>query len=84
MVTEIDGQLSSEPESSEIFEYAGLESKLPYTLACMREGFRITPIGAHLLPREVINAEGIQIGDERIPQGVNCPSYLPIKYLDPC
>ncbi|KAH8816733.1 putative benzoate 4-monooxygenase cytochrome P450 [Xylogone sp. PMI_703] len=72
VVEEIDTQLSSEPQAFGIYEYGGLESKLPYTLACLREGFRITPIAAHLLPREVINPQGVRIGNENIPQGTAC------------
>lgn len=53
-----------------IYEFSGLEAKLPYTLACLREGFRVTPISAHLIPRLVASPEGLQIGDELIPQGV--------------
>jgi benzoate 4-monooxygenase len=67
-IQEIDAQL---PSQAEIYAFAGLEGKLPYTLACMRESFRVSPIAAMLLPREVIEREGAEIDGHHIPQGVS-------------
>ena len=69
VVKEMDTQLTNNLNEG-IYEFSGLEAKLPYTLACLREGFRVTPISAHLIPRLVASPEGLQIGDELIPQGV--------------
>lgn len=69
VVDEIDVQLANNA-SNNIYEFSGLEAKLPYTLACIREGFRITPISAHLLPRRVDSPTGLQISDRVIPRGV--------------
>ncbi|KEF63430.1 uncharacterized protein A1O9_01408 [Exophiala aquamarina CBS 119918] len=59
-------------DSGSVHEFSGLEAKLPYTMACLRESFRISPISAHLIPRCVNAAAGLQIGAELIPKGTNC------------
>jgi cytochrome P450 len=58
LVRELDTQLpSSETAVSGIYEFAGLETKHFYALACIRESFRMTPIAAMFLPREILNLE---------------------------
>lgn len=68
MVEEIEAQL---PTDSAIYQFAGLEAKLPYTLACIRESFRVSPIAAMLLPREVIEDFGAEIDGYHVPKGVS-------------
>ncbi|KAH8695623.1 cytochrome P450 [Talaromyces proteolyticus] len=54
------------------YEFTGLETNLPYILACIRESFRMSPTAALLLPHEVINPAGTMIGDYHVPLGANC------------
>lgn len=57
-----------------VHPYTGLENKLPFTLACIRENFRLTPVFTMPLPRVVTKFEGIEIDGQHIPQGV-CQSH---------
>jgi benzoate 4-monooxygenase len=50
--------------------YAGLESKLPYTMACIKENFRINAVFTMPLPRLVTNPKGVDICGYHVPQGV--------------
>lgn len=68
VVKEIDERVE---DAQGVHDFVGLESKLPYTLACIREGFRISPVAALLLPRRVIEAPGVYIDGELIPRGVS-------------
>lgn len=68
MVAEIDEKVNDEKD---VYDFAGLETKLPYTLACLRESFRVSPVGALLLPRRVTEPQGTKIDGELIPQGVS-------------
>ncbi|KIW17543.1 hypothetical protein PV08_04737 [Exophiala spinifera] len=69
MVKEIDERIS---DDQEVYDFAGLESQLPYTLAVIRESFRMSPVAALLLPRVVIDPQGMLINGQLIPQGTNC------------
>lgn len=73
LVQELDVQLpSAQTPVSSIYEFAGLETKLPYAhLACIQESFRMTPIAAIFLPCEILNPEGLEISGSHIPQGVS-------------
>jgi cytochrome P450 len=76
LVQELDVQLpSAQTPVSSIYEFAGLETKLPYALACIRESFRMTPIAAMFLPCEILNPEGLEISGSHIPQGVSHSIY---------
>lgn len=57
--------------------YTGLENRLPFIMACIRENFRCTPVFTMPLVRTiaVTKAEGMEIEGELIPQGV-CQSTL--------
>lgn len=68
MVEEIEAQL---PPEFAIYQFTGLEAKLPYTLACIRESFRFSPVAAMLLPREVIEDFGAEIDGYYVPKGVS-------------
>lgn len=60
------------PKSSErIYQYTGNETDLKYTLACVRESFRATPIVSLMLPRLVTDPAGQKIDGQTIPQGVS-------------
>ncbi|KAH8806130.1 cytochrome P450 [Xylogone sp. PMI_703] len=71
VVTEIDRELQP-LDATRIYQYTGLESKLPYTLACIRENFRASPSFTMPLARVITNPEGLEILGERIPTGTNC------------
>lgn len=62
-------------DSSAAHPYTGLENKLPFTMACIRENFRCTPVFTMPLTRTVTKAEGMEIDGEFIPCGV-CQSIL--------
>lgn len=49
----------------------GLEASLKYTMACVRENFRINPVFTMPLWRRIGYPDGLQIGDTRIPHGVS-------------
>lgn len=49
----------------------GLEASLRYTMACVRENFRINPVFTMPLWRRIGHPDGLQIGDTRIPHGVS-------------
>ncbi|KIY04073.1 uncharacterized protein Z520_00765 [Fonsecaea multimorphosa CBS 102226] len=69
MVQEIDEQLV---DDKEVYDFVGLETALPYSLAVLRESFRMSPVAALLLPRRVTEPTGSLIDGELIPPGVNC------------
>lgn len=54
-----------------VYDFTGLETKLPYLFACIRESFRMSPTAALLFPHLVINPAGAQIGEHHVPQGVS-------------
>ncbi|KAK0755827.1 hypothetical protein N5P37_011608 [Trichoderma harzianum] len=53
------------------YPYTGLEAKLPYTTACMRENFRHTPVFTMPLTRQVMSQGGTVIAGTEIPAGTN-------------
>ncbi|KAG0652770.1 Cytochrome P450 [Hyphodiscus hymeniophilus] len=49
----------------------GLEPRLPYTNACIRENFRMSPVFTMPLPRQVLTEGGVEISGRLIPQGTH-------------
>jgi benzoate 4-monooxygenase len=49
----------------------GLEASLEYTMACVRENFRLNPVFTMPLWRRVGFTGGVNIGKHHIPQGVS-------------
>ncbi|KGO39078.1 Cytochrome P450, E-class, group I [Penicillium expansum] len=49
----------------------GLEASLPYTMACVRENFRLNPVFTMPLWRSVGSPSGARIGDFDVPCGTN-------------
>jgi cytochrome P450 len=60
-------------DSGKNVSYAGLESQLPYTMACIRENFRMSAVFNMPLPRVVTDPRGVEISGHHIPQGVSIP-----------
>ena len=75
VVEELDAVLN-ELEGS-IVPVNGLEAKLPYTMACVNENFRINPVFTMPLPREVMMCDGADIAGHVVPQGVCAPQTCP-------
>jgi benzoate 4-monooxygenase len=69
VIAEIDAQLSD--ITDDVVPIKGLELKLPYTMACINENFRINPVFSMPLPRLVFAPEGHAIGGHQIPPGVS-------------
>jgi cytochrome P450 len=74
LVEELDIQLGNHENDGEVYDYTGLEAKLPYTTACLREAFRIDPIAAFMMPRCVQSPEGLDVAGTHVPQGVSIPN----------
>ncbi|KAH8807787.1 cytochrome P450 [Xylogone sp. PMI_703] len=53
------------------YSFTGLESKLPYTMACIRENFRLTPVFTMPLTRTVVPENGIEVDGCLLPRGTN-------------
>ena len=72
VINEVDGEVSG--STSGAVPYNGLENKLPYLGACMRENMRLTPVFTMPLSRILTAPTGIEIAGQVIPRGV---SYIP-------
>ncbi|KAL4790966.1 cytochrome P450 [Aspergillus venezuelensis] len=68
---EILATLGSLPSDRTSYPISGLEASLPYTMACVRENFRINPVFTMPLWRKVGYPGGLEIGQHHIPQGTN-------------
>lgn len=55
--------------------FSGLEMQLPYTTACIRENFRISPVFTMPLPRKVCDPEGLVIDGIHVPYGVSTSHF---------
>ncbi|KAF2092698.1 cytochrome P450 [Rhizodiscina lignyota] len=71
LVAELDHELPV-LEAGSVYPYTGLENRLPFTMACIRENFRRTPVFTMPLTRNVTKAEGLEIDGQIIPQGTTC------------
>ncbi|KAF2993660.1 hypothetical protein E8E13_000303 [Curvularia kusanoi] len=69
VLQELDSKLDGHGTKSYPYPIAGLEDRLPYTMACIQENFRINPVFTMPLPREVTAAEGMSIDGHSIPKG---------------
>ncbi|KAF9888040.1 hypothetical protein FE257_009304 [Aspergillus nanangensis] len=67
-IQEVLGPLSTEKKA---YPIQGLEASLPYTMACVRENFRMNPVFTMPLWRRVNSPAGVQIGNVHIPHGTN-------------
>lgn len=75
---ELVSQLSPFQEAGSEVAYSGLESKLPYSMACIKENFRITPVFTMPLPRLVTSPSGVDISGYHIPRDVRAISQSSI------
>ena len=55
------------------YPITGLEASLPYTMACIRENFRLKPVFTMPLWRRVGYPAGVDIGEHHIPHDVSSP-----------
>ena len=69
LVDEIQRELPA--LDSEIHGFTGLESKLPFMLACIRENFRVTPVFTMPLVRTVASPEAMSVNGVFVPPGVS-------------
>ncbi len=60
-------------EEVRIPAYTGLESQLPYAMACIRENFRIAPVFTMPFPRTVCDPSGADIDGVHVPYSVSHP-----------
>ena len=79
-MAEIAAELSD--VAGDVVPIKGLEAKLPYTMACIHENFRINPVFSMPLPREVTAREGHDIDGNHIPAGVRYSLLPPATYYD--
>lgn len=69
IVAELDDKL---PESVGVaYPVNGLEQKLPYTMACIQENFRINAVFTMPLTRQINAKTGVNIDGHLIPAGVS-------------
>ena len=67
VVDELD--ISLEDVDAGLVPINGLEAKLPYTMACINENFRLNPVFTMPLPRKVNTPGGAEIAGRVIPEG---------------
>lgn len=72
---EIQAVLGPLPGDRTAYPITGIEASLGYTMACVRENFRLNPVFTMPLWRRVGHAGGVQIGKHHIPHDVS-PSAL--------
>lgn len=70
---EIHATLGPLPKDQTAYPITGLEASLDYTMACVRENFRLSPVFTMPLWRRVGYPTGVDIGEHHIPHGVGFP-----------
>lgn len=79
VVSELDRELQD--VQTEVIPIEGLEARLPYTMACINENFRINPVFTMPLPREVMAPEGAVIDGHIIPRHVSiCHLFISLSF----
>lgn len=63
------------------YPFTGLEAKLPYTTACMRENFRHTPVFTMPLARTVMSQSGTVIAGAKVPEGVSIQVTFLLEFI---
>jgi cytochrome P450 len=71
VLEEINSNISVVP--GEVVQITGLEQKLPYSMACINENFRINAVFTMPLPRKVTSPTGIKIDEHWVPKDVRLP-----------
>ncbi|KAF5227131.1 hypothetical protein FANTH_14857 [Fusarium anthophilum] len=69
VIKEIDSNLSD--ISTPVMPFKSLEERLPFTMACINENFRINPVFTMPLPRKVMTPGGIFIDGHAVPENVS-------------
>lgn len=75
IVEEISANLTPLDSKDIAYSIKGLEASLPFTMACVRENFRLNPVFTMPLWRRVGSPGGASIGNFHVPYGV-CSPYL--------
>ncbi|KAL1859975.1 hypothetical protein Plec18170_001923 [Paecilomyces lecythidis] len=83
LATELCTTLPLHYAGSKLESYAGMESKLPYTMACIKENFRITAVFNMPLPRLVTDPKGVDISGYHMPQGTSVSMLNHALHHDP-
>ena len=77
IVDEISTNLSPLDSKDVAYSIKGLEASLPFTMACVRENFRLNPVFTMPLWRRVESPSGATIGEFEVPYGVSI--LLPLQ-----
>lgn len=80
MVEELDNCLGPLQQDQVAYPIKGLEATLNYTMACVRENFRLNPVFSMNLWR-CVRSDKAKIGDLNIPHGVS-PTIS--QYISQC
>ncbi|KAH8820178.1 cytochrome P450 [Xylogone sp. PMI_703] len=83
LTAELQANLSLYEDGGKQVSYAGIKSKLPYTMACIKENFRITAVFNMPLPRLVTDPKGVDISGYHIPQGTSVSMVSHALHHDP-
>ena len=81
IVDEIDGNLPPLKPDQAAYSINGLEEKLDFVLAAIKESHRKDPVGTFNMPRTV-PAEGAEIAGYRVPAGVGHIIFINLEYAD--
>lgn len=83
MYEEIHTVLGPLREDQIAYPITGLEASLRYTMACVRENFRLNPVFTMPLWRRVGYPTGVDIGEHHIPHDVSSSRPIPeASYLN--
>ena len=81
MTREIFDTLGPLSDDQIAYPIQGLETSLSYTMACVRENFRMNPVFTMPLWRRVGYPSGVNIGDHHVPEGVSF-SHITTKIME--
>ncbi|KAF2105145.1 cytochrome P450 [Rhizodiscina lignyota] len=83
LAAELSDNLPLYQEGGNMVLYAGIESKLPYTMSCIKENFRISAVFNMPMPRLVTDPKGVEICGRHIPQGTSVSMLSHALHHDP-
>ncbi|KEF54476.1 uncharacterized protein A1O9_09643, partial [Exophiala aquamarina CBS 119918] len=71
VVAEIDSDASTVPGRP--VQITGLEQRLPYSMACIQENFRVNAVFTMPFPRKLAVTGGIEVDGHLVPENVRSP-----------